>query len=102
MVKPNLSLPELESRIKSTKVSKMAMSERSEDCPALQVCSFLHNDRKACAKGGSGLMNVPTEICLASVVMLLARAQGFPVGPEPEQEEEFKRSPIGYFAKFDE
>lgn len=86
----------LMSKMSAPQLGEDVMPKRKSDCPALPVCAFLHNSRQICAKGGPTLIGVPTEFCLASIVMLLARAQELPVGPDEEKVEKFKKNSMGY------
>ena len=65
---------------------------RSEDCLAAPICGAIGNLRKGCTAGGSG--NMPSEVCMAGMIKLIARIPGvFPDGiptadsDEPTQEE---------------
>jgi hypothetical protein len=50
---------------------------RASDCPALGVCRLVGNAREGCENGGTcDEGGMPTDICLASLILLVARGQG--------------------------
>lgn len=50
---------------------------RESDCAAVEVCEKIGNARKCCYAGSQkGLSDMPVQICMVSLILLSARAQG--------------------------
>jgi|GEM_PF-3316041 len=64
------------------------LDKREGNCAAIPICEFIGNARQGCYDNGSTNMR---DICIVSIIMLLARLQGITIEegeikePEPKE-----------------
>ncbi len=82
-----------EKRLADYKISA-ADAQKDFNCPALPICEMLGNVRDGCAADGPLTMDL--NVCLASLIILVARGQGITIDPVEQSITEYKKRPIGF------
>lgn len=74
----------------------MQVETWDDDCPALPICAAVGNARQGCSAGApmySGHPRMQANVCIAGLILLIARGQGLYT---EEMETELQNRRIGY------
>lgn len=79
----------------SANVPKIRMPRRAKDCPASPVCEAIGNLRHGCTAGAVAFERQDPEVCMAGILLLIARLAGMWPQQMIEAVEEHRRK-IGF------